>query len=68
MAEAQFNLALCYANGCGVSVNKSEGVKFYHLAAHQNYSSALYYADGNGVAKDVNQATYFRQLAIDPEV
>jgi TPR repeat protein len=37
---AQHNLAVCYYNGYGVNVDKSEAVKWYKKAADQNFAPA----------------------------
>ena len=39
-SQAQYNLGLCYANGCGVAKNPSEAVKWYRKAAQQGVQEA----------------------------
>lgn len=40
-AEAQFNLGNCYFYGKGVTIDKSEALKWYKLSAKQGYESAI---------------------------
>lgn len=57
----QYQLAWCYATGYCVEMNQTEAVKWYRMAAEQNYPQAQLelgnrYLDGNGVAKDYVEA------------
>jgi len=67
-AEAQFNLALCYKNGWGVSKNMAEAVKWYQKAAEKEYAPAqfnlaLCYKNGWGVSKNMAEAVKWYQKA-----
>ena len=68
-ADAQYNLALCYAKGEGVAKDLSEAVKLYIKAAQQGYAKAQNnlgwcYAKGEGIAKDKYEAVkWFRKSA-----
>ena len=57
-AAAQFNLALMYEDGIGVTQDDKEAVKWYRLAAEQGYALAQYnlatmYYRGEGVILDI---------------
>eukprot|EP00002_Diphylleia_rotans_P003583 TRINITY_DN12472_c0_g1_i1.p1 TRINITY_DN12472_c0_g1~~TRINITY_DN12472_c0_g1_i1.p1 ORF type:complete len:1023 (-),score=182.06 TRINITY_DN12472_c0_g1_i1:133-3201(-) len=60
-AAAQCNLGYCYYYGLGVEKSLKEAVKWYKLAASQNYAIAQSnlgncYDNGNGVSKDPEAA------------
>jgi TPR repeat protein len=40
LAEAQYNLGVCYDNGLGVIQNHAEAVTWYRKAAKQGYAEA----------------------------
>ena len=69
VARAQFNLGVCYDNGCGVAKNEVEAVRWYRKAAEQNSAAAQFnlascYARGEGVAKDeVEAVMWYRKAA-----
>src|SRR6266404_3293110 len=69
IADAQFSLGVCYANGQGVAKNKAEAVKWYRKAAEQNVADAQYnlgvcYANGQGVTEDdAESVKWFRKAA-----
>ena len=69
VAEAQFNLGLCYERGRGVVKDEAEAVKWYRKAAEQNCPDAQYNLGvcckkGRGVAKDVVEAVkWYRKAA-----
>src|SRR5438132_13344797 len=69
VADAQFSLGVCYANGRGVTKDDAEAVKWFRKAAEQNFAGAQYnlgvrYANGRGVAKDDAEAVkWFRKAA-----
>jgi hypothetical protein len=68
VAEAQYNLGCCYANGKGVTKDDVEAVKWYRKAAEQNHAWAqsnlgALYGSGEGVAKDYMEAYKWRLLA-----
>jgi TPR repeat protein len=60
-ALAQFELGVCYANGDGVKVDKTEGAQLYGQATEQGHGQAQYnlascYANGQGVKLDKAKA------------
>src|SRR6266566_4148233 len=68
VADAQFSLGVCYANGRGVTKDDAEAVKWFRKAAEQNYARAQYnlgvcYDSGEGVAKDEVEAYKWWLLA-----
>ena len=69
VADAQFSLGVCHANGRGVTKDDAEAVKWFRKAAEQNYARAQYnlgvrYTKGQGVAKDDAEAVkWFRKAA-----
>jgi TPR repeat protein len=70
MAEAQFNLALMYDNGDGVTQDYSEAVHWYKAAAQQGNASAQYnlgvrYDEGKGVAEDDSEAVRWYRAAAE---
>ena len=61
IADAQYNLGICYYNGVGVGKDDYEAVKWFRKAAEQGYADAQYnlgacYYNGFGVAKDDYEA------------
>src|SRR5260370_1425275 len=61
VADAQFSLGVCYANGQGVTEDAAESVKWFRKAAEQNYAEAQYnlgvcYDKGQGGAKGEGEA------------
>jgi TPR repeat protein len=40
---AQYNLGLCYENGCGVEINPEKALELYHLSASQGNATAQYH-------------------------
>ena len=40
--EAQYNLGVCYFNGDGVEVDKTEAMKWFRRAADKGYKDAIY--------------------------
>jgi S1-C subfamily serine protease len=68
LANAQYNLGVCYSKGQGVAANEVEAVKWYRKAAEQNDAQAQYnlgicYAKGQGVRKDYVEAYKWMLLA-----
>src|SRR6266568_281491 len=68
VADAQFSLGVCYANGRGVAKDDAEAVKWFRKAAEQNFADAqynlgVYYDSGEGVAKDEVEAYKWWLLA-----
>jgi TPR repeat protein len=68
VADAQFSLGVCYANGQGVTKDDAEAVKWFRKAAEQNLADAQYnlgvcYDSGEGVAKDQVEAYKWWLLA-----
>ena len=69
LAEAQYNLGLCYEGGDGVKKDYQEAVKWWRKAAEQGLAEAQYnlglcYYNGNGVEKDYQEAVkWWRKAA-----
>src|SRR5947207_976620 len=68
VADAQYSLGACYANGQGVTEDEAEAVKWFRKAAEQNLADAQYnlgvcYDSGEGVAKDQVEAYKWWLLA-----
>ena len=68
VADAQYNLGVCYANGQGVTEDDAESVKWFRKAAEQNLADAQYnlgvcYDSGEGVVKDEVEAYKWWLLA-----
>ena len=69
VADAQFSLGVCYANGRGVTKDDAEAVKWFRKAAEQNDAGAqaalgVRYAKGQGVAKNKAEAVkWYRKAA-----
>ncbi len=68
VADAQYSLGVCYANGQGVTEDDAESVKWFRKAAEQNFADAqynlgVYYDSGEGVAKDEVEAYKWWLLA-----
>jgi len=66
--EAQFNMAVMYHMGLGVSHDDIKVVKWYRLAAEQGHAYAqnglgLMYARGEGVEQDYSEAVKWFRLA-----
>ena len=69
-AEAQYNLANCYANGEGIDKNINEAVNWWHKAAEQGLAKAQYnlglcYFYGNGVSRDLAEALKWLRKAAE---
>ena len=70
VAEAQYNLGVCYSEGDGVKQDQREGASWYRKAAVQGVAAAQYYLgmcylEGNGVAQDKQKAVvWFRKAAV----
>jgi len=68
-AKAKNELGLRCATGLGVATNAAEAVKWFRLAAGQNFAAAQFnlgvsYATGQGVARDAAEAVkWFRKAA-----
>ncbi|GHT42081.1 hypothetical protein FACS189443_4690 [Planctomycetales bacterium] len=65
---SQFNLAINYQNGVGVTKDMAEAVKWYRKAAEQGHAGAQFnlgvmYANGEGVAKDQAEAVKWYKKA-----
>ncbi len=69
LAQAQYNLGVCYRDGDGVAKDEAEVVKWFRKAAEQNYTDAqcnlgFCYAHGDGVTKDeVEAVKWYRKAA-----
>ena len=67
-ADAQFNMALMYEQGIGVSKDEPESVVWYRKAAQQGNSNAQFnlavmYENGRGTAVDFHQAHHWYRKA-----
>lgn len=70
VAWAQYNLAVIYDEGLGVSPDHKEAAKWYRRAANRGHPQAQYnfgrlYANGKGVGVDFVQAYKWFVLAAD---
>jgi TPR repeat protein len=69
-ADCQFNLALMYENGIGVTKDEKEAVVWYRKSAEQGNSNAQFnlgvlYENGRGCAVDFAQANqWYRKAAV----
>ncbi len=69
LADAQYDLGVCYDKGQGMAKDSVGAVKWFRKAAEQNYAEAqynlgLHYANGQGVTKDhVEAVKWFRKAA-----
>ena len=66
--EAQFNLAVAYANGDGVTRDDIEAAKWFRLAAEQGYLEAQFklgemLAEGRGITKNKSEAVRWHRRA-----
>ena len=73
VADAQFSLGVCYANGRGVAEDDAESVKWFRKAAEQNDARAqaalgVRYAKGQGVAKNKAEAVKWYRKAAEQNV
>lgn len=65
--EAQFNLALMYHSGAGLSADEPEAVKWYVMAAEggyrraQEYLAAAYREGWFGLPRDTSRAEYWQK-------
>ncbi len=69
-AQSQYQLALMYDLGIGVSKNTVLSFKYYKQSAKQNYPKAQYnlaiaYALAKGVEKNISSAKYWVKRARD---
>ena len=69
-AKAQYSLGVAYANGYGVSEDKSEALRWWRKAADQGYIKAEFrlgvaYDLGDGVPKDEAEAARWYRKAAD---
>ena len=67
-AVAQFDLAMCYAEGRGVEVNRSEAIRWWKKAAVQKVAAAAAYLGdayrtGDGAQQDIYGAYVWYSLA-----
>ena len=68
-AEAQYQLALFYEKGDGVTIDRTEAVKWFRKAAEQGFAKAQFslgncYVFGDGVAENAIEAVkWFRKAA-----
>ena len=69
-AKAQYNLALMYANGQGVSQDYKEAAKWFRLSAEQGNAKAqtslgFMYASGQGVTQDYKESVKWHRLSAE---
>ena len=69
-AAAQFDLALMYANGDGLSEDAAEAVRWYRQAAEQGFAEAQFYVGvmydkGEGVPENDAEAVKWYRLAAE---
>jgi TPR repeat protein len=69
-AKAQYNLGVAYANGYGVSEDKSEALRWWRKAADQGYVKAEFrlgvaYDLGDGVPRDEAESVRWYRKAAD---
>jgi TPR repeat protein len=69
-AKAQYNLGVAYANGYGVSEDKSEAMRWWRKAADQGYIKAEFrlgvaYDLGDGVPRDEAESVRWYRKAAD---
>ena len=72
LAEAQFNLGICYYNGQGIAQNYAEAIGWFRKAAEQGIASAQFnlgncYYYGQGVKQDFGEAIKWFRKAADQE-
>ena len=70
IADAQFNLAVRYDFGEGVSEDATEAARWYRLAAEQGHADAQFnlavsYDFGEGVSEDATEAIRWYRLAAE---
>jgi len=68
--KAQYNLGVAYANGYGVSEDKSEAIRWWRKAADQGYVKAQFrlgvaYDLGDGVPRDEAESVRWYRKAAD---
>ena len=68
LLQAQFNLALIYDQGLGVTQDYTEALKWYRMAAAQGYAEAQHnlgnmYRQGQGVTQDDAEAAHWYRKA-----
>ncbi len=68
--EAQYSLALCYANGTGVEEDEKEATQWFLMAARQGhleaqYNTAIRYENGTGILRDDHQAAHWYRKAAE---
>jgi TPR repeat protein len=73
VAEAQYNLGVCYDKGQGVAKDLVEAVKWWRKAAEQNHAEAQFnlgscYAKGQGVAKNEVAAVRWYHKAAEQNI
>ncbi len=68
LADAQYNLGVCYYYGDGVAEDEKKAVEYFEMAAKQGLADAQYnlgvcYYYGNGVAVDYKKAVEYFEMA-----
>ena len=69
MAQAQYNLGICYAAGQGVRQDDKEAAKWWRKAAEQGHTEAQHnigscYVNGQGVEQDYEEAVKWLRLSL----
>lgn len=72
-APGQYQMALVYLNGYGVTKDPKKAVKLLELAAEQKYAAALFdlgvmYTEGKYVTKDLTKAFKFTEKAANEDM
>ena len=70
LANAQYHLGVCYANGTGTAVNKPEVFRWYKAAAEQGvvvaqYNLAVCYDKGEGTVVNKSEAFHWYKAAAE---
>lgn len=70
LADAQYNLGVCYKKGHGVNQDFKEAIYWYRKAAEQGNTDAQYnlgvsYENGEGVSKDLKEAVFWYRKAAE---
>ena len=70
LANAQYHLGVCYANGTGTAVNKQEAFYWYKMAAEQGFAKAQFnlagcYDKGEGTVVNKSEAFHWYKAAAE---
>ena len=69
LAQAQFNLGLCFSKGCGVTTDYVQAFNWCKKSAVQGFADAecfvgLCYFSGEGVARDLKETLEWLKKAV----